>query len=80
MSGGNGNTSLSLFRSLVDGTILEEVGKALLSLSLGDGGRKRGLSDKALLTMFDSACDKAFPITYLSVIDVTNCTNIDVGL
>lgn len=35
--GGDGDTTSSLLGSLVDGTILEEVGIALLGLSLGDG-------------------------------------------
>ena len=43
VSSGNGDTTLSLLRSLVNGTILEEVGKALLGLSLGDGSRESGL-------------------------------------
>lgn len=43
MRGRNGNTTLALLRSLVNGAILEKVGKALLGLSLGDGSRKGGL-------------------------------------
>jgi len=35
---GNGDTALALFGSLVDGAVLEELGKALLGLALGDGG------------------------------------------
>lgn len=45
VSSGDGDTSLSLLRSLVDGTILEEVGIALLGLSLGDGGRESSLEE-----------------------------------
>jgi hypothetical protein len=41
--GRDGNTTLSLLRSLVNGTILKEVGEALVGLSLCDGSRKSGL-------------------------------------
>ena len=34
-----GDTTLPLFRRLVDRAIVEEVGKPLLGLSLGDSGR-----------------------------------------
>lgn len=43
VSGGDGDTTLSLLGSLVNGTILEEVGEALLGLSLGDGSGEGGL-------------------------------------
>lgn len=43
VSSRNGDTTLTLLRSLVNGAIVEEVGKALLGLSLGNGGRKSGL-------------------------------------
>ena len=42
--GGNGDTTLSLFRGLVDGAIVEVLCVALLGLSLGDGGCEGGLS------------------------------------
>jgi hypothetical protein len=41
--GGNGDTTLALLRSLVDGAIVEVVGEALLGLALGDGGCEGGL-------------------------------------
>lgn len=37
VGGGNGDTTLALLGSLVDGTILEEAGKTLLGLTLCDG-------------------------------------------
>jgi hypothetical protein len=43
VGGRDGNTALSLLRSLVNGTILKEVGEALVGLSLRDGSRKSGL-------------------------------------
>lgn len=44
VSGGNGDTTLSLLGSLVNGTIVEEVGKALFGLTLGDGSGESGLA------------------------------------
>lgn len=43
MGSRDGDTSLSLFGSLVDGAIVEEVGEALLGLPLGDGSRQGSL-------------------------------------
>lgn len=40
----DGDTTLALLRSLVNGTIVEEVGETLLGLSLGDSGGKGGLA------------------------------------
>jgi hypothetical protein len=37
VGGGDGDAALALFRSLVDGAILEVLGEALLGLTLGDG-------------------------------------------
>jgi hypothetical protein len=41
--GGDGDTTLALLRSLVDGAILEVGGVALFGLTLGDGGCEGGL-------------------------------------
>jgi hypothetical protein len=41
--GGNGDTTLALLRSLVDGAIVEVCGIALLGLALGDGSCEGGL-------------------------------------
>ena len=43
VSGGDGNTTLALFWCLIDGTIVEEVSKSLLGLTLGDGSGEGGL-------------------------------------
>jgi len=53
MSSGNGDTTLSLFWSLVDGAIIEEVGKALLGLALGDGSCEGGLP---MIDMSNGTC------------------------
>jgi len=44
VGGGDGDTTLALFWSLVDSAILEVVGKTLLGLALGDGGGQGSLS------------------------------------
>jgi hypothetical protein len=41
--GGDGDTTLALLRSLVDGAIVEVCGVALLGLTLGDGSCEGGL-------------------------------------
>lgn len=80
MSSGNGDASLSLFGRLVDGPILEKTGKALLGLSLGDGGRQSRLPAKHMLTIFNSCLwHSLLKIANLSVIDMTDCANVDVG-
>lgn len=40
---GDGNTTLALLRGLINGGIVEEVGKALRGLVLGDGGSQGSL-------------------------------------
>ena len=40
----DGNTTLALLRSLVDGTVVEEAGQTLGGLVLGDGSSQGGLS------------------------------------
>lgn len=40
---GDSDTALALLRSLVNGGVVEEVGQALGSLVLGDGGSQGGL-------------------------------------
>jgi len=44
VSGGDGDTTLALLGSLVNGTILEEVGKTLGGLVLGNSGGQGSLS------------------------------------
>lgn len=55
VSSGNGDTTLSLLGSLVNGTILEEIGEALLGLSLGDGSGEGGLGIIRSAEVFFSA-------------------------
>jgi hypothetical protein len=43
VGGGDGDTTLALLRRLVDGTVLEKLGVALLGLTLCDGGCEGGL-------------------------------------
>ena len=66
--GGDGDTTLPLLRSLVNGTVLEEISQALLGLALGDGGSQGSLF-KLLESHWDGDCCKV----YLAVIDVANC-------
>lgn len=51
VGGGNGDTTLAFLGSLVDGTVLEEVGEALLGLALGDGGGQGGLVFALMLVL-----------------------------
>lgn len=74
MRGGNCDTTSPLLGSFVDGTILEVVGEALLGLALGDGGRQGSLSP------CQSTSTYVLSRSYLSVIDVTNGTDVDVRL
>jgi hypothetical protein len=43
VGGRDGDTTLALLRSLINGTIFEEVGQTLRGLVLGDGGSQGGL-------------------------------------
>jgi hypothetical protein len=43
MGGGNCDTTLALFRGLIDGAIVEEVGETFLGLSFRDSGGQCGL-------------------------------------
>jgi hypothetical protein len=45
MGGGNGDTTLSFFGGLVNGTILEKVSQTLLSLTLGNGSGQSSLKE-----------------------------------
>ena len=49
VSGGNGDTTLSLFGSFINGTVFEEVGETFFSLALGDGGSQGSLELLELL-------------------------------
>jgi len=64
----DGDTSLSLFGSLVDGTILEELGVALFGLSLGDGSGQSSLGNVRHKHQYRRRQ------IYLSVIDVADGT------
>lgn len=46
MGSRDGDTSLSLFGSLVNGAIVEEVGETLLGLPLGDGSGQGSLQQR----------------------------------
>jgi hypothetical protein len=65
----DGDTTLALFRCLVDGAILEELCVALLGLSLGDGGCEGGLCQ---LVSMVRGMRRQKAVLYLSVIDVTD--------
>lgn len=67
--GGDGDTTLALLRGLVDGAILEELGVALLCLTLGDGGCEGGLSR---MLDDDEGRGQEGGVSCLSVIDVTD--------
>lgn len=43
VSGGDGDTTLSLLGGLVNGSVVEEVGESLLGLALGNGGGQSSL-------------------------------------
>lgn len=45
VSGGNGDTTLSLFGSFINGAVFEEVGKTFFSLAFGDGGSQCSLDE-----------------------------------
>ena len=72
VGGGDGDTTLALLRRLVDGAVLEELGVALLGLTLGDGGCERCLW--AISVCSCGGARGAKEALYLSVIDVTNGT------
>ena len=65
----NGDTTLALFRRLVDGAILEELCVALFGLSLGDGGCESCL---ILLVSYDLMARGKGMVVYLSVINVAD--------
>lgn len=74
VGGRDGDTTFPFLRSLVNGTILEEIGKALFGLALGDRSSQCGLMDWSQIMM-----DRGGWVglrdnrAHLSVIDVTNC-------
>lgn len=78
----DGDTTFPLLRSLVNGAILKKAGIALLCLSLGDGSREGGLG---MIDQYNRYLHLAvyWPLSissYLSVIDVTDGSDVDVGL
>jgi hypothetical protein len=75
----DGDTTLALLRGLVNGSVVEEVGETLGGLVLGDGGSQGGLH---AMNRLDTS---GYPIImalnpHLAVIDVTNGTNVNMGL
>lgn len=69
----DGDTTLALLRGFVNGGIVEEVGKTLRGLVLGDGGSQGCLWAGVLNFMFGwRRCRNKSRITYLAVIDVTD--------
>jgi hypothetical protein len=75
VGGGDGDTTLALLRCLVDGAVFEELGVALLGLTLGDGGCEGCLH--AISVCVVRRCSGAKEALYLSVIDVANGTCIN---
>jgi hypothetical protein len=75
VGGGDGDTTLALLRRLVNGTVLEELGVALLGLTLGDGGCEGCLWAISVCSL--RRCSGAKEALYLSVIDVANGTCIE---
>jgi hypothetical protein len=75
VGGGDGDTTLALLGRLVNGTVLEELGVALLGLALGDGGCEGCLCGISVCPW--RRCSGAKEALYLSVIDVTDGTYID---
>jgi hypothetical protein len=75
VGGGDGDTTLALLRRLVDGAVLEELGVALLGLTLGDGSCEGCLH--AISVCVVQRCSGAKEALYLSVIDVANGTCIN---
>lgn len=75
----DGDTTLALLRGLVNGSIVEEVGQTLGGLVLGDSGSQGGLDE---MNRLDTSGYKIIlPLNaHLAVIDVTNGTNVNVGL
>jgi hypothetical protein len=55
MGGRNGDSTLALFGSLVDGAVLEELGKALFGLSFGDGSCEGSF---AMIDVANCTCGK----------------------
>jgi hypothetical protein len=75
----DGDTTLALLRGLVNGSVVEEVGQTLGGLVLGDSGSQGGLHEMNQLDTSGYTIIKALNL-HLSVIDVTNGTNVNVGL
>lgn len=58
---GDGDTTLALLRSLVNGTVVEEAGQTLGGLVLGDGSSQGGLSRAKLDTDFHQSLKPVQP-------------------
>lgn len=79
VSSRDGDTTLALLRGLVNGSVVEEVSQTLGGLVLGDSGSQGGLHG---MNRLDTS---GYPIImalnpHLAMIDVTNGTNVNVGL
>ncbi len=68
--GGNCDTTLPLLGSLVDCSVFQEVRKAFLCLTFGDGSSKSGLLQLARVSSGDVKVAK----DYLSMINVSDST------
>jgi hypothetical protein len=68
VGGGNGDTTLSLFGSFINGAVIEEVCEAFVCLSLRDGCSQCSLEESGYATMSSGGR----PL-YLSMINVANC-------
>jgi hypothetical protein len=79
VGGGDGDTTLALLGGLVNGIVIEEAGQALGGLVLGDSGSQGGLWMREVIVRWYT-WDHDGIASYLAVIDVTDGTNVNMGL